>query len=300
MKKLALALLAATALFTATDIVAPTPADAGIVIRFSFGPRRIVRQHATRHSSHTRHYASTRHHRGKSRDPQEASREPDLKTSANSQIVARPSESGSKAFANSVNDMYWQLPAKFREFAGPVLIFTRGTIGDFRRETKNYDAPDALAGLSMRLSEDKLRLNKVSAKTSKAIAETCIINLMENTMVDVNYRRNVLAHEMGHCVDFNNGVTQGQDYLETFFKDVNTNTRKEILDSKVAYYATKPQEAFAQAVAEHLAADTQYDLFKKYFPNLMDWSKSILTRNDIAVVGPTTKCKAEMFAGECS
>jgi hypothetical protein len=53
-------------------------------------------------------------------------------------------------------------------------------------------------------------------------------------------------------------------------------------------------------VAEHLAPDTQYDLFKKYFPNLMDWSKSILTRNDIAVVGPTTKCKAEMFAGECS
>ena len=41
MKKLALALLAATALFTATDFVAPTPADAGIVIRFSFGPRRI-------------------------------------------------------------------------------------------------------------------------------------------------------------------------------------------------------------------------------------------------------------------
>jgi hypothetical protein len=297
MKKLALALLAATALFTATDFVAPTPADAGIVIRFSFGPRRIVRHHATYHSSHSRHYASTRRHKGQT---QEAAREPDLKTSANSQIVARPTESGSKAFANSVNDMYWQLPAKFREFAGPVLIFTRGTIADFRREAKRYDAPDALAGLSMRLSEDRLRLNNVSAKASRQIADTCIINLMENTMVDVNYRRNVLAHEMGHCVDFNNGVTQGQDYLETFFKDVNTNTRKEILDSKVGYYATKPQEAFAQAVAEHLAPDAQYDMFKKYYSNLMEWSKQILTNNQIAVAAPTTKCKAEMFAGECS
>jgi len=249
--------IAALALTTASTI---TPADAfGIVIRF--GGFRVGGGHRHHTVRHHHSASATRVARNKSskrgdKPVQTASTggPMTLKTPDGSDIslqgtrgkepigpvvIRRPL--ATKETAAQITPMYYSLPEIFRQMTGAVTFSLSGTVGELRKYTQMYDAPDQMAGRAFIMQQGEFK-------------GRCVVSLVENAHADLTDLKFTIAHEMTHCIDGRLGTSGNTEYLETFFQDVNKNTRKKVIADGFEHYI-EPEEALAEAVAYFIVPD---------------------------------------------
>jgi hypothetical protein len=151
-------------------------------------------------------------------------------------VVRRPG--ATKDTASQIVPMYYSLAEPFRGAAGPVTFFLSGTIGELRKFTQVYDAPDNIAGHAFIAQQGEAK-------------GRCIVSLVENVHQSVDDLKFTMAHELTHCIDMRLGTTTRTDFLEAFFADVNKNTRAAIVAHGFEHYI-EPEEALAEAVAYYI------------------------------------------------
>ena len=268
--------VAAISLATVPTIV--STADAGIIIRFgAFRIGGVHRHHTVRHRHHAEPTRVAR--KSNTRRDSASNKDSDVTIANKNGVLTYTFKDGTIAYAYGgkpkltpmvvkrpgasqektdwVTTAYTDLPRALTSSAGSMVFYVSNTIGEFRKFSGLYDAPDGMDGKAFLDTEPK-----------NVTYGACKVSLITANMPTIGYLAYTMAHELAHCVDLRVNVTGRDDFMRALYKDVKDDETKEQIAAHGLGHYTNPKEAWAEAVAQMVidVPDALHDQFLKDFP----------------------------------